>query len=403
MKLLTVTHFFESHRGGIEIVAGRLARELARRGNEVTWIATDASPAPSDREAGLRTISLAAVNVTERWIGVPYPFPSLSSFRRLIDEVKAADAVLVHDGLYLTSVAAFVAARLHGKPVIVVQHVGAVPYGNPVLRTLMHFANRLVVRPLLARADQTVFISEVTARYFAGARFRVPPQLIFNGVDTGIFFPPSGPEEIVAARGRHGLPGDRPIALFVGRFVEKKGLPVLERLARARPDVTFAFAGWGGQDPRQWTLPNVRVLDGLAGAALAALYRASDIFVLPSSGEGFPLVIQEALACGLPVICGAETAGADPAAAAYLTGVPILLDDPDRTAAMFGQALESRLSEDVHSLRRSARFDLARGRYSWSGAAARYVEILARLSDAQADSAAPGLGSQPRVPMQDIP
>ena len=55
----------------------------------------------------------------------------------------------------------------------------------------------------------------------------------------------------------------------------------------------------------------MRVFSDLAGPGLAELYRASDVFVLPSQGEGFPLVVQEALACGLPVVCGDESTGAD--------------------------------------------------------------------------------------------
>ena len=58
MKLLTVTHYFESHRGGIEIVAGQLAREFARSGMEVTWLATDATAAPdTTTEPRLRAVS----------------------------------------------------------------------------------------------------------------------------------------------------------------------------------------------------------------------------------------------------------------------------------------------------------------------------------------------------------
>jgi starch synthase len=38
-------------------------------------------------------------------------------------------------------------------------------------------------------------------------------------------------------------------------------------------------------------------------------YRQADVFVFPSNFEGFGLVLTEALACGLPVICSDVTAG----------------------------------------------------------------------------------------------
>jgi glycosyltransferase involved in cell wall biosynthesis len=380
LNLLTVSHFFESHRGGIEIVAGRLARELARAGMSVVWAATDASPPPDvAHEPRLSTIALSASNVAERAIGIPYPVPGPRSLLRLWREAQAADAVLVHDGLYLTSIAACLAARRKGRPVVVVQHIGAVPYKNPLLRSLMALANRLIARPMLARADKTVFISESTARYFAGLPYRQPPELVFNGVDTAIFSPPQDADEVAETRRHCGLPQDRVVALFAGRFVEKKGLAVLERVARARPDMVFAFAGWGPLDPRAWKLANVQVFDQLAGASLAKLYRASDALVLPSTGEGFPLVVQEALACGLPVVCGAETTTADPAAAQLLTGIEIDTADPDRTAQLCAAALTACVQRQSSAALRSARATLAAERYSWSRAAARYVEILKRL------------------------
>jgi glycosyltransferase involved in cell wall biosynthesis len=374
-----VTHYFESHRGGIEIVAGRLAREFTRSGIDVAWLATDATPSPdSNAEPRLRAIPLAAGNIAERLTGIPYPVLAPASFRCIAREVKTADAVLIHDALYLTSLAAFLAARWFGKPVVVVQHIGAVPFRNPILRRTMELANRFLTRPILARSDQTVFISESTARHFCDLKYRTRPDVIFNGVDTEVFSPPSGVDEIAAARRHFGLPVESPIALFVGRFVEKKGLPVLERLAKARPDIVFAFAGWGPLDPRSWKLANVRVFDALAGPGLARLYRATDTLVLPSTGEGFPLVIQEALACGLRVICGEETAGADAGASPVITAVPIDPKDPDRTAVLFERALTSCL-EGASDGARSARAEFAAARYSWPRAAARYTEMLMRL------------------------
>ena len=375
LRLLTVSNFFDSHRGGLEIVAGRLARELAGRGFEVTWMASDTTPAPDD--ARLTCVAARVWNVAERRLGVPWPVLSPGSVMRLWREVKAADAVLLHDALYMASVATFLAAKAHRRPLVIIQHIGQIPYRSPLLRGLMALANRIVAAPVLSGASQVVFISEFVRTYFGRLRFAAPPRLIFNGVDTEVFQPACG-EGRAAARARFGLAG--PTALFVGRFVEKKGVEILRRAAAARPDVTFAFAGWGVIDPAAWGLANVRVFSDLAGAGLADLYRAADVFVLPSQGEGFPLVVQEALACGLPVVCGAESTRADAEAAAYLNGVEVEGVDQDAAAAAVLAAMDAALGATAPG-DAQARYEFVRRRYAWSTAADRYAEIIRGLAE----------------------
>ncbi len=378
-RLLTVSNFFDSHRGGLEIVAGRLARELAGRDFEVTWLAGDVTPPPPANAAvPLQIRPVKCWNVTERRLGVPWPVLSPRAVRTLWRAVREADVVLLHDSLYMTSIVTSLAARTHRKPLVVIQHIGAIPYRNPLLRGLMAVANRAIARPVLRGADQVVFISQFVREFFARVAFRAPPELVFNGVDTQVFRPACGGEK-AQARQALGLGGAGTVALFVGRFVEKKGVDHLHRAAAMRPDVTFAFAGWGVLDPRHWNLPNVRVFSELSGRSLATLYQASDVFVLPSQGEGFPLVVQEALACGLPVICGAECLDADTEAAALLSGVDIEGRAADLVAADLAGEID-RLSANVGA-DASHRHCFARRRYAWSASADRYAEILHRVID----------------------
>jgi glycosyltransferase involved in cell wall biosynthesis len=377
LNLLVVTPYFDSHRGGVELVAGQLAREFRRLGQNVAWLATDATPAPTNRDACDRAIAVRAFNLSERRFGIPFPLPTVSALRQIGEEVRRADVIVLHDSLYLTNLAAFLLARRTGTPVVITQHIGAVSYRNPLLRSLMSLANKWIARRLLSRAEQVIFISEVTARYFDKVRFRVPPKLIFNGVDTHVFHPLREPAHGAGIRHRLGLPSGQPVVLFVGRFVEKKGLHFLERLARLEPDVTFAFAGWGPLDPRKWSFPNVHVFPDLTGGSLAQLYQASDLFLLPSVGEGFPLVLQEALACGLPVICGAETAEADPEARRFLRAVPINNLDVDGTTRTLRAAVKDALAKVGRGDGREVdRFEFVSKRYSWSRSATLHLELL---------------------------
>jgi glycosyltransferase involved in cell wall biosynthesis len=161
--------------------------------------------------------------------------------------------------------------------------------------------------------------------------------------------------------------------------VAKKGLEVLRNAALRQPNFTWAFAGAGPLDPRKWNIDNVRVYSELRGRGLAELYRASDVFVLPSTGEGFPLVIQEALACGLPVVCSAENATADSALAPFVRGVPLTAGDDPRSAEDLLSAMGDVLSEGLTPEGSQHRYRFAQTRYSWQRAVTQYQSVLEDL------------------------
>lgn len=304
MRLLIVTHYFPEHRGGIEIVAGELARRLAQTGVQIAWAASDTDS--MNRAPG--AIPMRAWNVAERRLGFPYPLWSPRSLSRLRSLMEWCDVVHLHDSLYMgNALAARLARRLH-KPVVITQHIGSVYYRSRILRGLLWLANRTVARRVLTGCDRCVFISPRVRDYFQNfVRFRSPPIYQPNGVDTTRFRPVSE-EERCRLRKQFGWTDARPALLFVGRFVEKKGLPALQEAARQLTKCDFVFAGWGPLDPREWNLPNVQYAGSLSGSELALHYQAADLLVLPSVGEGFPLVVQEAAACGTPALISNETA-----------------------------------------------------------------------------------------------
>lgn len=378
MKFLMVTHYFGSHQGGIELVAEKLFHGLSQRQCDVVWAAANVTAPPSEVPSG-SVLPLKAWNGVEGITGLPFPVPSIGAIRKLFSQVGRADVVLLHDCLYLSNIAAFLRARTLRVPVIIVQHIGVVPYRNLLLRALMKIANALVTRPMLAAAQQVVFISQTTARYFSSVHFRRPTTVVFNGVDTTTFRPLGADENREEIRDRLGLPRQGVTVLFVGRFVEKKGIPALRRMVEMSPEWTWAFAGWGPLDPGSWNAPNVRVFSNLRGDSLAPLYRVCDLLVLPSTGEGFPLVVQEALASGLPVVCSTDTLGADSAMQDFVRGVPVSVGDNERTAREFLKAIKASIASETEKSKSEQRRAFAVSRYSWDAAVDRYLEIASHL------------------------
>lgn len=185
------------------------------------------------------------------------------------------------------------------------------PGGSSVRR----LGKALVIRPLLRRASALLPGGTPQARY--GSRLvaprEVPTHIAPLTVDID-FFRSARLDMTEDARRRlrrtWGASSSDIVILFVGDFEEWKGIETLlaaaHRLSRRRRDVRFVAYGKGslGRDlvrARQQGLP---IYVGGYGDAdlIAAAYAAADVFVLPSIRDQWGLVVNEALAVGLPVV-----------------------------------------------------------------------------------------------------
>ena len=372
MKVVLVTHYFPTHGGGIELVAQQLARRLAAdHGCEIDWFASGTDAPPS--LPGITAVPMRTNNLVERLTGMPYPIWGPGSLRRLARAIRDADAVHIHDCIYFGSLCAALLARLYGKRLVVTQHVGEVPAGNPLLRLALAAGQRVGAHLALARADAVVFISLVVKRFFEGLVGERPTfAFVPNGVDLELFKP--GTDSPAALREQLGFEAERPLLLFVGRFVPKKRLSVIRALADANPDWQWCVIGSGPEDPAGWELPNVTVRPPCAQGTLVRYYQAADLLVLPSVGEGFPLVVQEAMACGLMTVISAEVAEAgaipDDAYVCIQPSNDALADNRRVIAAALVASMAG------HSDRRHACIDHARARWNWAASAGRHALCL---------------------------
>jgi glycosyltransferase involved in cell wall biosynthesis len=313
-------------------------------------------------------------NGIERLSGFPYPLWSPAALARLGSHVRDADAVHVHDAIYAPSLFAAALARRYGKRLVVTQHIGSVPL-PPVLRPLLGIANRLGARWVLRRADAVAFISPAVRAYFEDLGGGPHPRFydVANGVDAALFSP--GQIEPEAQRAAMGFDPQRPLLLFVGRFVAKKRLPLVRAIAAARPDWQWCVIGQGPEQPGAWGLPNVRVLPPMAQADLVDWYRAADLLVLPSEGEGFPLVVQEAMACGLPACISADVAAGSQMPATLWLELPGRRDE----AALGGVSAITAWLAAPSAQRRAQRQAcalFAAGAWSWEAAARAHADWL---------------------------
>ena len=149
-----------------------------------------------------------------------------------------------------------------------------------------------------------------------------------NGVNVKHFSP--GQSDV---RERLGIPGHVKVVGFVGRLTCDKGLPELigafEEVLRAEPSAHLLLVGWFdaaedalGQELRTRILrhPNIDCTGFVSDTA--PYYRAMDVLVLPTWREGFPNVVLEAAASGVPVVT-TECTGARDSVVSEVTGMLI--------------------------------------------------------------------------------
>lgn len=167
------------------------------------------------------------------------------------------------------------------------------------------------------------------------ARVRVLPPTVAQSFSRG-----ARSDELAA---RYGLRGKR-VLLSVGRLdpaERRKGqdqvIRALPGIIAVFPDVVYLIVGGGGDTPRLEALAReLDVADHVAFAGTVAadelpqLYRLADLFVMPSTQEGFGIVFLEAAASGLRVVGG----NADGSADALADGAIGTLIDPTDTAAL---------------------------------------------------------------------
>lgn len=108
---------------------------------------------------------------------------------------------------------------------------------------------------------------------------------------------------------------EKNVILSVGQFIERKGFDILLNSFSSLPDDCGLYIV-GGEPTKEYLdiinnkkIKNVHFIDFVEKEKLKRYYMASDIFVLPTREDIWGLVINEAMASGLPVIttnrCGA--------------------------------------------------------------------------------------------------
>jgi glycosyltransferase involved in cell wall biosynthesis len=256
---------------------------------------------------------LPQLGVTVRHVELPGSFPDpgaadLEETGRVLAAVAPGDVVLV-DGLAYGAMPAEVIARVRGPIVALVHHPLCLEAG---LAKARQDALRALEIAALALARRVVVTSRVTARTLV-ADFAV-----------------AGDKITVAEPGTDPAPravgsAAEPLQLLsVGAIVPRKAYDILARALGSMRDCDWRLTIAGPTDRSPQTLAAVRAAIGETGLGdritlagplsqerLADLYASADVFLMASLYEGYGMVLAEAMARGLPIVCTTGGAAAE--------------------------------------------------------------------------------------------
>jgi phosphatidylinositol alpha-1,6-mannosyltransferase len=257
--------------------------------------------------------------------------------------------------LFMAQLAALI-ARLKGAKLIVQTH-GIEAWPRP------SYSQRMAVEA----ADLVLCVSRYTRSAVLNWAAIVPERvLVLSNTVRDIFTPGDGS----ALRAELGLQGKR-VLLTVARLDSherykghERVIAVLPRLVAQGHDVAYVVVGEGHDRARLEAAAlravgseRVRFLGEVEVQSLIKFYRMADLFVMPSTGEGFGIAFLEAMACGTRSL-GLNVAGAKDALADGQLGTAVpetelaatiarLLVEPKRDPITLAAAVRARFGREV--------------------------------------------------------
>ncbi len=292
---------------------------------------------------------------TEEWITVHpvsmarriTPLRDLVALFQLWRLFRSLRPHIVHAHTPKGGLLGMLAARFAGVPVRI-YHMHGLPFmtATGLTRRILMATEAVSCR----MASQVLCVSRslrsmaVDLRLSPPANIHVLLQGSCNGIDAETEFNPDRLHPSVRddTRHRYGIPVDATVIGFVGRLVRAKGLVELNdawgMLRNEHPDLHLLLIGpeEPGDPPPPGLFERLRADPRVHFTGenweTPPLYSTMDILVLPTHREGFPLVLMEAAAMGLPIVATRVTGCLD-AVQNGITGTLVSAYDGEALAA----------------------------------------------------------------------
>jgi phosphatidylinositol alpha-mannosyltransferase len=383
LRIAMVTEYAYPVLGGISEHVHFLSRELARLGHDVTVVTSN--PSRGSRAAAELTDAAHRVDSGYRTMRIGQSIPVLSNgsiarvtvgraVKRRLARIEAPMDVVHAQGLAGPFMALW--ALRASKALCTVGTFHTYFDGGHIAFRVLH----PYISTALGNMDRKIAVSQACVvsleQYFPDEPFDIVP----NGIDTEFFHPLDDPSE--------RTPGP-PRILFVGRFDPRNGLGTLLDAARVLQDQGFEFevqvVGDGPARPLyEHHAKKIGVWDrvrwlGLLNEERPELYRQATVLAAPCTLASFGVVLLEAFASGIPVVCadniGFRQVLRDGAPGEFVPG-----DDPPALAAGLAKVLSD---PDLRADWGRRGRQVAQERYAWPIVARQIEQIYAEVLESK--------------------
>lgn len=299
------------------------------------------------------------------------PF-SLKAIRHIILLCQKYEIDVIHTNDYKSTVHGLIAAKKLGIRICATSH-GAIL--NSFKLKLYHFIETEAYKFIDAVA---VVSSDMLNTLTSKAIRRNKLHLIHNAIDTDKFSPMPR-EDVYAIREQLGIPTKDWVFCNVGRLSAEKGhadlIDAFAQFHQRHPHSTLLIVGDGELEfdiKRQIRTQKLHDSVHCLGARsdIEKMYGVSDCYVSSSHTEGMPMVILEAMSCGLPVIAtkvGEVSNIIESALCGYLT-------EPKNTSGLAQQMEKIHATKKLESLTERAR-EYAVSHFSTTKQATEYLAL----------------------------
>lgn len=305
MNIVMFTNTFTPHVGGVARSVSGLAEGLRELGHDVLVVAPEFPGASEDVEGVIR------MPAVQRFAGSDFsvPLPLTLALTKALDAF-APEVVHSHHP-FLLGDTALRASAAYDIPVVFTYHTRYELYGHYVAQdsaVLKRLALSLSIG-YCNLCDHVIAPSESILRHLSENGVTAPITTIPTGIDQHQFSSGDGKK----ARAALGIPPDACVVGHVGRLAAEKNLhyltDALVEFLQQRPSAHVVVAGDGAErvemSRRLGSIDfgqRVHFTGVVAGAALADLYAALDVFAFASCSETQGLVLAEAMTAGVPVV-----------------------------------------------------------------------------------------------------